>query len=161
MRERLRPPVISVAPDEVEPMLRRGALAPYWGPEVARALLPIFGVGDDGQARARLPHAQHMAILDGMFGDDLELTLKSVRCPAWLVSCEPPGSFGDETDAWSGSKAAGLAVAARTLPDARLMRWSGALHDVPLQWPALVSGLVRAACGAAARPDPDAREEAR
>jgi hypothetical protein len=28
----------------------------------------------------------------------------------------------------------------------RLQRWSGALHDVPLQWPALVSGLVRAAC---------------
>ena len=27
----------------------------------------------------------------------------------------------------------------------RLLRWSGAVHDVPLQWPALVSGLVRAA----------------
>jgi hypothetical protein len=35
------------------------------------------------------------------------------------------------------------------------MRWSGALHDVPLQWPALVSGLIRAA---ADHPD-DRREE--
>jgi pimeloyl-ACP methyl ester carboxylesterase len=163
MRERLRPPELSVAPDEIEPMLRRGPLAPYWSDDVARALLPIFGVGDDGRARARLPLAQHMAVLDGILADDPEATLRSAHRPVWMVSCEPGGSFAGGLDAWSSSKAEGLAVAAKALPDARLMRWSGALHDVPLQWPALVSGLVRAACdsAAAAGPDPDdAREEA-
>jgi hypothetical protein len=60
-----------------------------------------------------------------------------------------------DLDDWSRQKAEGLALAAALLPDARTMRWSGALHDVPLQWPALVSGLVRAA---ADHPD-DRREE--
>jgi pimeloyl-ACP methyl ester carboxylesterase len=160
LRERLRPPAIRLPPEDVEPMLRRGALAPYWSPEVARAVLPIFGVGEDGKARARLPLEQHMAILDAMFEEDPEVTLKSVRCPAWLVSCEPSGSFGSELDEWSRNKAAGLAAAARTLPEARLMRWSGALHDVPLQWPALVCGLVRAACDSPGPGPDDIREEA-
>jgi pimeloyl-ACP methyl ester carboxylesterase len=159
MRERLRPPPLRVLPGELEPMLRTGPLGPYWSEQVARALLPIFGIGDDGQARARLPVEQHMAILDAMLADDLEGTLTAARCPVWLASCEPCGSFAGELDDWSRNKADGLAVAAQRLPDARLMRWSGALHDVPLQWPALVSGLIRAACASAAGAGPDDRRK--
>jgi hypothetical protein len=97
-----------------------------------------------------------MAVLDGTFADDPAVTLKSVRCAAWLVSCEPTGSMAGDLDDWSQNKAEGLALAAEALPEARTMRWSGALHDVPLQWPALVSGLIRSA--AADHPD-DRREE--
>ena len=38
-----------------------------------------------------------------------------------------------------------FAMTAALLAQPRAQRWEGALHDVPLQWPALVSGLVRAA----------------
>jgi pimeloyl-ACP methyl ester carboxylesterase len=155
LRERLTPPVWSTPPDELPRMLGRGPLAPYWSDDLATALLPIFGVGEDGRARARLPLAQHLAIVDQLLADDVVATLKAVRCPAWLVSCEPTGSMAGDLDDWSRQKAEGLALAAALLPDARTMRWSGALHDVPLQWPALVSGLVRAA---ADHPD-DRREE--
>lgn len=155
LRTRMRPPVWGAPPEELPRLLAHGPLAPYWDDERARAVLPIFGVGEDGQARARLPLAQHMAIVDGMLADDVAATLKAVRCPAWLVSCEPAGSMAGDLDDWSRQKAEGLALAARLLPDARTMRWSGALHDVPLQWPALVSGLIRAA---ADHPD-DRREE--
>src|SRR3954451_19719198 len=79
LRERLRPPAIRLPPEHVEPMLRRGALAPYWSPQVAQAVLPIFGLAADGKARARLPLEQHMSILDAMFEEDPEVTLKSVR----------------------------------------------------------------------------------
>ena len=164
MRERLRPPGLALPPDELEPMMRRGPLAPYWTAAVAQAVLPIFGVGDDGLARPRLPLDQHMAVLDGILAEEPADLLTAVRCPAWLVSCEPAAGFGGQLDDWSANKADGLALAARTLPDARLMRWAGALHDVPLQWPALVSGLVRAACESAAGPEPagpdDPRKEA-
>ena len=34
---------------------------------------------------------------------------------------------------------------AALLASPRAQRWDGAVHDVPLQWPALVAGLVRAA----------------
>jgi hypothetical protein len=50
-------------------------------------------------------------------------------------------------DPWAARKAAALERAGASLRRPRLLRWAGAVHDVPLQWPALVSGLVRAACG--------------
>ena len=157
LRESLTPPVLSLSPGQVAPMLAGGALAPYWDDERARALLPIFGVDVDGRARARLPLRQHMAVLDGILADDPADTLAAVQCPAWLVSCEPADSLAGEASDWVQGKADGLALAATTLAAPRTMRWSGALHDVPLQWPALVSGLIRAA---ADQPDhPDRRGE--
>jgi pimeloyl-ACP methyl ester carboxylesterase len=155
LRERLTPPVLSLSPDQLVPMLAGGDLAPYWDADRARALLPIFGVGEDGKVRARLPQGQHLAILDGILAEDPADTLKAVRCPAWLVSCEPADSLSGEPSDWVRNKTDGLALAATVMPNVRTMRWSGALHDVPLQWPALVAGLIRAA---ADQPD-DRREE--
>jgi hypothetical protein len=75
-----------------------------------------------------------MAIVDDLIAADLEPALAAVRCPAWLVSCSP-----------DADRAAALERTAALLAQPRAQRWEGALHDVPLQWPALVAGLVRAA----------------
>lgn len=140
VRERLTPPRIALAPDDLRTMMRSGPLAPWWSQAVEDALLPLFSLGPDGLARARLPFEAHMAILDDLLDLDVDSVLADVRCPAWLVSCE-----GGRDDAWSAAKAAALERAGAVLPQPRLLRWTGAVHDVPLQWPALVSGLVRAA----------------
>jgi len=140
-RERLTPPRLALAPDELRAMLARGPLSPWWDADVEAAVLPLFAVGADGLARARLPFEAHMAIVDDLLDSDLDALLPDVRCPAWLVSCEPLGG-----DAWGDRKAAALERAGGLMARPRLLRWGGALHDVPLQWPALVSGLVRAAC---------------
>lgn len=98
--------------------------------------------GTREQARERLtppPFAVPEAELRD--DDDEQGRLAAVRCPAWLVSCEPVGG-GDD---WSVAKAAALDRAAGSLATPRLLRWAGAVHDVPLQWPALVAGLIRAA----------------
>lgn len=131
-REQLTPPRTALPPEQLREVLRSGPLGPWWTPAVEAAVLPIFGVGDDGLARARLPFEAHMAIVDDLL--DSELDLEQVRCPAWLVSCSP-----------DPARSAALDAAAARLPAARVQRWDGALHDVPLQWPALVAGLVRAA----------------
>jgi pimeloyl-ACP methyl ester carboxylesterase len=141
-RERLTPPRTALPPDELRAMVSRGPLAPWWSDDVAGALLPLFAVGADGLARARLPFEAHMSIVDDLLDSDLGALLPDVRCPAWLVSCEPLGG-----DPWGERKAAAMEHAGSVLARPRLLRWGGALHDVPLQWPALVSGLVRAACG--------------
>jgi len=107
---------------------------------VRDALLPLFGVGDDGLARPRLPFEAHMAIVDDLLDDDGEARLGDLRCPAWLVSCE-----SGEASTWTQAKAAALERAGTLLAQPRLQRWTGAVHDVPLQWPELVSGLIRAA----------------
>ena len=62
-----------------------------------------------------------------------------------LVSCESPGMAPE----WTRQKAASIDALA-TSPNVRAMRWSGAVHDVPLQWPALVAGLIKAAVADAA-----------
>jgi pimeloyl-ACP methyl ester carboxylesterase len=142
--KRLEPPRIAMPPAELEQMLREHAPA-RWSEELAAAVLPIFEVGDDGLARARLAFDTHMRIVETILDFDAAATLERVRCPCWLVSCEGR----DSAAAWTASKAASLDAFA-AWPRVRAMRWGGAVHDVPLQWPALVAGLIRAAVADAA-----------
>lgn len=147
VRKRLEPPRFALPAAELTTRMAQGPLAPWWGPELAAAVLPIFAVDDDGIARARLPFERHMDVVDGLLALDLGALLPRVRCPAWLVSCEPVGPIAADDPAarWVQAKADGLRRAAQLLAAPRALRWSGALHDVPLQWPDLVAGLVRAA----------------
>jgi pimeloyl-ACP methyl ester carboxylesterase len=158
VRRRLEPPRWAVPPDELVAMLSQHSPIGTWSPELAAAVLPIFEVGDDGLARARLPFELHMRIVDTLFDYDAVAVLGRVRCPAWLVSCEGIGG----NDAWSAAKAAALDALADVVAKPRFLRWAGAVHDVPLQWPALVAGLLRTAVDdAAAAGQPEAgRSEA-
>jgi pimeloyl-ACP methyl ester carboxylesterase len=146
-RARLEPPRFAVPPDELVAMLSARAATGPWTDELAAAVLPIFEVGDDGLARARLPFELHMQIVDTLLDYDAVGTLSRVRAPLWLVSCEAlePG------DEWSQRKAAALEELRGRLTRSRVLRWAGAVHDVPLQWPDLVAGLVRAAVADAGR----------
>jgi pimeloyl-ACP methyl ester carboxylesterase len=148
VRRQLEPPRIALEPQDLEAMLREHAPGGHWSPEVAAAVLPIFAVGPDGMARARLGFDDHMAIVDTLLDHDPAALLARVRCPTWLVSCEG----GDSQ--WAAMKAAALDRVLDVLPRARSFRWSDAVHDVPLQWPALVAGLVRSAADDAAAGDP-------
>ena len=146
---RLEPPRLAVPPAEFSAMVARGALAAVWTAAHSEAVLPAFAVGDDGLARARLTFDLHMRVLDGLLDFDVESALLAVRCPCWVVACEPaPGGVTDTAyhdDAWAGARDVGLERAGRLLARPRVLRWAGAVHDVPLQWPALVTGLVLAA----------------
>jgi pimeloyl-ACP methyl ester carboxylesterase len=133
-RAALEPPRTELPVEQLRDRLRQGPLGPWWTPAVEAALLPIFGVDGQGLARARLPFEAHMAIVDDLLDDDPLTRLPQVRCPAWLVACSP-----------DARRSAALDEAAAQLAAPRVQRWEGAVHDVPLQWPALVAGLVRAA----------------
>jgi pimeloyl-ACP methyl ester carboxylesterase len=147
VRRRLEPPRFAVPPDELVEMISSRAPGGVWTEEHAAAVLPIFEVGPDGLARSRLPFETHMKIVDTLLDYDAPAALTRVSCPQWLVSCESL----DPTDAWTANKAAALHAVAGVLARPRVLRWAGAVHDVPLQWPDLVAGLVRAAVVDAAR----------
>ncbi len=149
VRRRLEPPRLALPPDDLRALLRQGPLALHWSPEVEDALLPIFSVGADGLARARLPFERHMQVVDALLDYDPAAVLAALRCPAWFVSCEParPDEASEWEVAWARHKMAGLQRAVGLVGRPRAFRWGGAVHDVPLQWPALVAGLVRAAVG--------------
>jgi len=140
-RRMLEPPRWALPPDELVTAISQHAPGRSWSDELAAAVLPIFEVGDDGLARARLPFEIHMRIVDTLLDYDAAAVLARVRCPAWLVSCEAVG--GD--DAWSVAKSAALDSLRNVVAKPRILRWGGAVHDVPLQWPDLVAGLLRAA----------------
>lgn len=149
-RRQMEPPRIAAPPDDLVANFSSRAPVSRWTDEVASAVLPIFEVGPDGLARPRLPFEQHMQIVDTLLDYDATTVLGQVQCPTWLVSCEsagdvvPAASVIEQND-WLAAKAAALSAVVQARPDARVLRWGGAVHDVPLQWPALVAGLIRAA----------------
>lgn len=148
LRLRLTPPRTVLEPDVLRARLASGPLAPWWSAQVEAAVLPLFGLGDDGLARPRLPFDAHMAIVDDLISTDSEAWLARIACPTWVVACEDADPDADE--AWTQARATALTRAETLLARPRVLRWRGAVHDVPLQWPALVAGLVRAAAQEAA-----------
>lgn len=143
-REALTPPRIATPPEELPALLRSGALAPWWSGAVEDALLPIFEVHDDGLARARLTFERHMMVVDGLLDYCARDVLPRVTVPYWAVV-----ALGE--DDWSLAKETARRRALALLARPRAFSLHGALHDVPLQWPAIIAGVVRAAADEAGR----------
>ncbi len=145
-REALAPPQFSLPPEDLPALLAQGPLAKWWSPEVEEAVLPIFGVDADGMARSRLRLDHHLAVVDALWDYDPAVTLSAIHAPTWVAVAQPltvPDDDGGR--AWLEEKQAGIASATAALRDPRVVILAGAVHDVPLQWPALVSGIIRAA----------------
>lgn len=130
VRERLRPPALDLPIDDLWSMIRSGDLGETWTQETQEALAGTFIVDDHGRARTRIGVDRHMRVLDGMLDYDPLVDLaacEAAAIPVWAVVCERTGS--------------------RPVPEQGNLlvhRWAGAIHDVPLQWPALVAGFVDA-----------------
>ena len=142
LRQILTPPRLALPPEDVAELYATGPLARWWTDAHANTVLPGWAVEDDGLARSRLGFDRHMAVLDGLLEHDGERALADVQVPLWLVTCEPPNASAGVED-WVERREAVLERAMAGRPERRLLRWTGALHDVPLQWPDLVAGLIR------------------
>ncbi|MGA0208283.1 MAG: alpha/beta fold hydrolase [Candidatus Nanopelagicales bacterium] len=144
-REALRPPPLGMLAPVLWEAISTGDLSPYWGQEVQAALEPTFRTDSAGRVFTRIGMDRHMSVLDAMFDYDPAEDIAAVGCPVWAVVCEPP-TIPDERDpdrltaVWAAARASAIAE----LPAPFFVqRWYRALHDVPLQWPALVAGLVQ------------------
>lgn len=136
VRERLRPPALGVTEDELRAMLRSGDLAQTWSDETWQALEPTFIADDEGRYATRLGMDRHMKVLDGLLDHDVQADILNVGVrgtPVWAVLCGPTPSEPQP----------GVDLA-RQFGNYVIHRWEGAVHDVPLQWPALVAGFVDA-----------------
>lgn len=149
VREALRPPPLGMLEPTLWRAIEQGDLSPYWSDEVRSALEPTFRVDDTGHVFTRLGMDRHMAVLDGLFDYDPATDIADMSCPVWVVVCEErsaavsPGSDEDPDATMSAAWAMARQTSMDSLgPAFFLQKWFGALHDVPLQWPALVAGLV-------------------
>jgi pimeloyl-ACP methyl ester carboxylesterase len=139
-RRLLQPPRIALPPERVADLLGSGR-GDWWTPEAAAAVLPLLAVGDDGMARPRLRFDNHMRIVEAILDYDPGDVLSRCAVPPWLIVAESRGADDD----WAVAKQRMADRVADLAPTARIVRVSGAAHDVPLQWPALVAGVIRAA----------------
>ena len=130
--ERLRPPQLAMTSNELWQMLESGPMATWWSDETRAALEPTFKMGADGLFGSTLGLERHLRVLAGLLDYPVDLDLRSITRPIWAVLCESGGMELAER---------ALARAAAN-PSIRLQRWQGAVHDVPLQWPAMVAGLI-------------------
>lgn len=132
VRIELTPPALGIPAQELWDAVRSGALREAWSPSIQAALAPTF-VERDGVLVTRLGMTRHMAVLDGLMAYNPLPDLQSLTMPTWIVLCDTT------KPAWAKAQD-------RTLSqlDSRVtvQRWSGAIHDVPLQWPDIVAGLL-------------------
>ena len=146
LRERLRPPDLGIAPEELRRLIEESS-AIAWDDERRAALADTYVVDDHGLARTRIGVQRHMRVLDGLLDYDPTSDLRAASDRLWPVMCEPtassepPAKEPAPLDPWSAARAAAV-QRATGLPGIRLQRWQGAVHDVPLQWPDLVAGLI-------------------
>ncbi len=150
VREALRPPALGIPESDLWEAIAAGDLAAYWSTDIQRALAPTFRVDESGRAFTRLGMDRHMAVLDGLFDYDPIPNITAMTRPTWVVLCEPgapdpsngassTGSTKSLADSWLDARREAIALLGSAF---YLQRWTGADHDVPLQWPALVAGLV-------------------
>jgi pimeloyl-ACP methyl ester carboxylesterase len=149
VREQLRPPLLGLPLADIFELMRTGDLGAYWTPEIEDALRPTFIVDDQGLARTRIGVERHMAVLDGLFAYSPDLDLAALsdikNADLWVVNCSPLQPPAGQGLGWEAIQDQAIAKVAQLVPTARVLEWRGAIHDVPVQWPALVGGLIRSA----------------
>jgi pimeloyl-ACP methyl ester carboxylesterase len=144
VRESLRPPALGLPEDELWRLVQGGDLGPYLNEEVRDALRPTFVANSQGLLATRIGMQRHMAVLDGLFEAepqrDLALTADH-GTPVWILAAEsrPKGPSASAEISWGDARQLAL-QAAMSLPHVTTLRMTGAIHDVPLQWPDLVAG---------------------
>ena len=146
-RRKLTPPDKSWDAARLPGLFARSPIGPWLTDDVTAALMAAYDIDADGQARSKLGFERHMHILDGMLDEHPEEYLSHITSPAWVVIAEPLPTSGDPyaTDSWASSRDAAVERAVGLLEQPRVVRITGALHDVPLQYPNLVAGVVASA----------------
>jgi pimeloyl-ACP methyl ester carboxylesterase len=139
VREQLRPPALGIPADELWSMIAEGSLAPYWSDDVRAALEPTFRESE-GVVRTRIGVERHMRVLEGLLDYDSVPCVTARRQDTWAVLC----TTSDGIDPL-------IARRLELIGDLNLQIWQGAIHDVPLQWPALVAGWITTVHAAGAR----------
>lgn len=145
---RLRPPELGLAPDDLWSLVASGSLAPWWSDETRTALEPTFVEDEHGLMRTRIGVDRHMAVLRALLDYDPWPDAARITAPAWHARClaAMDARTVEVDDALVRAR---VRTAAET--SILMQEWEGALHDVPLQWPALVAGFIDALIESAER----------
>jgi len=135
IRAMLTPPIINMASiEDITDMIQSSFGEVNWSAEVAAALTPTFTQTSTGYWTTRLGFERHMAVLDAFLEYDPTADWSEISCPTWLITCDSHGM-------WESARNRRLSELPQR-DNLYIQHWGGAIHDVPLQWPSLVAGLL-------------------
>jgi pimeloyl-ACP methyl ester carboxylesterase len=99
-----------------------------------------FDVVEDGTIRPKFTRENHMRIIDAMWDHKPSQIMGSVECPVLLM---PARQVGDQAMAEQWSRWEKFVEGAgRLLPQSRTVWLEDSVHDVPIQRPELVAGVI-------------------
>jgi pimeloyl-ACP methyl ester carboxylesterase len=137
-KERLAPPMLAgMHVEEFRGLVRTiFADALELTPDVEAIALSLMHIRPDGTIRPRLSRANHFRILRSIWDQDPATLFPALRIPVLAVVAH--GSGGDDE-----LKRTAAAEARRVAPAGLVqMAWLRGIHDLPLQRPAALAGLI-------------------
>jgi pimeloyl-ACP methyl ester carboxylesterase len=147
MLKDLAPPQFAGTPAEVFLTYpQRGPLAKVWSPQLEDIFLHIVELRPDGTVAPRLSLANHLQILEAMWDQPTLALYDQVTCPMLLV-CPEQEATDDRQRQFQSAKREGIARILAAHPAVRVEYLPDTIHDVPLQRPEVLAGLIAQMAG--------------
>jgi pimeloyl-ACP methyl ester carboxylesterase len=137
--ERLRPPNTDVPLEQFRQRIR-DRLGGRWSTAWEAAVLGNFSVDRDGILRRNLSIENHMRILRQLYEHRPSTLFGRVRCPILVVVALPPAGSGGGAEREESVRA--ILAEVEPLRDLRVVWMPETLHDVPLDRPDELAGLI-------------------
>jgi pimeloyl-ACP methyl ester carboxylesterase len=149
MLQELAPPQFAGTPKDVFLTYpQRGPLGKVWSPQLEDIFLHIVELRDDNTVAPRLARANHLQILEAMWDQPTLALYDRVTCPILLV-CPEQEATDDRQRQFQTAKREGIARILEAHPSVRVEYLADTIHDVPLQRPEALAGLIAQMGGAA------------
>ena len=140
-REEMAPPEFTGVPvDRFREMVRSRDFGFEVTPKIEEMIMSYFDVLEDNTVLARFSRASHMKVIDAFWEHKPSALYSHIRCPVLLL---PTRNGADQrSDAWRARVIDWLDRAGRLLPVSETVWLEDSVHDVPVQRPELVAGII-------------------
>ena len=141
-REQMAPPIFTgVTLEEFVERIRTRRDPAVMTPEFEAVILANFEVLEDNIIRAWLSRDNHLRIIDALWDHHPPQLFPKVECPALVL----PARRDDSPEAAERNerRAQSVQTAVDALPKGKVVWLEDSVHDVPVQRPALVAGVIK------------------
>ena len=144
VKEALAPPDFTgTTVDEFVQMLRSRSTSSEMRERFTTMALTCFEVMEDRTIRVRFSRENHMRVLDALWDQRPSELYSRVDCPALLLPARLLDTADKKQDFVGLDKAEAVSLAERLLPVSETVWLEDSIHDVPIQRPELVAGVIR------------------
>ncbi len=119
---------------------RASKFGPWFTPEIRNITLENFEVLEDSTIRARLSRANHMRIIEALWEHRPSELFPRVQCPVLMLPARQKDNPSPMARRFRREESNARATA--LLPRSKTVWLEDSVHDVPLQRPALVAGVI-------------------